>query len=535
VSPRLHRVAGALLLALAASGAQAATMVVEVDAPAASDDNPGTAARPLKTVGEAMKRLRPGDEVVIGDGIYRETVLVPRLAAGRTATVIRARHPGKAVVRGSDIVTGWMPVAGGRLAVDWKDKAGPSQVFVAGRLLKQRGGTVFGGFPEAPGHEFAAAHRNEGGIWPGRLAGGAADLKPGEFFYDRASQRLLIYPEASIENMTVEVSVRPYVFKADSADRMRVSGLVFEHSNTSSVARHPGVVAAGNDNVFEQLQVRYMDATGIYIVGERSELLDSTIEDNGQLGLNARGRKLTIAGNRILRNNYRGFNKWWEAGGIKIISDIGLHESTIRDNVVAFNRGDGIWVDWMNTQIRITHNVTAFNAGFGIHYEASQSGFIDDNASYGNTMRGIYVFESSDTRVENNVVLANAMEGIAVVDGERSAQFPQLKPRNNSVVANTVGWSGGQAELVLPGAGIAAQSDRNVFIAEQAPRLVQGWAGLGNAAARGLSDWRGRSRLDAASRERRAPQPPALAQLLREQRLVTVEQLRATVAVLAAE
>ncbi len=509
----------------------AAVWVVEAQAPAAHDRNAGHAGAPLKTLGEAMRRLKPGDEVVVGEGVYRELVVVPRLPpGGDVVTVIRAREAGRAVISGSDPVEGWRPGGAGRFSVDWRGRAEPSQVYVGGRPLRQIAGTVFGGYPERPGHELADTHRSEGGIWQGRVPGDLRSLQPGDFFYEGATQTLHVrlaegQTPGSTPATAVEVSTRPYVFLAEAAHRLRVEGLRFEHANTSSLARQGAVKVFGNHNVLQGLHIRRMDAVGLQLFGTGSQLLDSVIEDSGQMGLNARGRQLTIARNSILNNNLRGFNKWWEAGGIKIIGDDGLHDSVFRDNVVAFNRGDGIWIDWENTGIRISGNTAAFNTGFGIHYEASSTGWIDGNASYGNGQRGIYVFESSDTRVEGNLVVANGLEGIVVADGERSAQRPQMKPRNNRVTGNVVGWNK-DIELMLALPEMNNHSEGNVFLAERAPALVQGWSGLTNRPARGLASWRQRSGFDLQSRELLAPPPAALLAALREQRLLRPQALR---------
>ncbi len=519
----------ALMLATALP-CSAAVWVVEGAAPQASDNRPGNAEAPLKTLSEAMRRLRPGDEVLVGPGVYREQVVVPRLPAGGAITTIRAREAGRAVLRGSDVIEGWRALGGGRFSATWAGRPEPAQVYIGGRPLRQVAGTVFGGYPLRIGHELEAAHRSEGGIWQGRVPGDLSSLRAGDFFFDIATQTLhLCLPEGVAPGNTpasaVEVSVRPYVFLAESANRLRVEGLVFEHANTSSIARQGAVKVFGNDNVLTGLLIRRMDSVGLQLFGTGSQLLDSVIEDNGQLGLNARGRQLTIARNAVLNNNLRGFNKWWEAGGIKIIGDQGLHDSSFIDNVVAFNRGDGLWIDWDNTRIRISGNTAAYNSGFGIHYEASSSGWIEGNASYGNGQRGIYVFESSDTRVEHNIVVANGLEGIVVADGDRSAQRPQMKPRNNRVTGNVVGWNK-DVELMLALPELNNHSEGNVFLAERAPGLVQGWTSLTNRPARGLASWRQRSGFDLQSRERVAPPPVALAAALRERRLLRPQALR---------
>ena len=51
---------------------------VDINHPQADDDNEGTAAAPLKHIQAAVNRAQPGEEVVIAQGLYRESVIIPR-------------------------------------------------------------------------------------------------------------------------------------------------------------------------------------------------------------------------------------------------------------------------------------------------------------------------------------------------------------------------------------------------------------------------------------------------------------------------
>lgn len=47
---------------------------VDTDSPYASDDNPGTPSRPMKTINAAARIAVPGTRILIHGGTYRETV-----------------------------------------------------------------------------------------------------------------------------------------------------------------------------------------------------------------------------------------------------------------------------------------------------------------------------------------------------------------------------------------------------------------------------------------------------------------------------
>ena len=70
-------------LAALADQAAANTFVVNNQATGASDKNPGTSAKPLKTIQAAANLARPGDTILVQTGIYREEVIPPRGALRR--------------------------------------------------------------------------------------------------------------------------------------------------------------------------------------------------------------------------------------------------------------------------------------------------------------------------------------------------------------------------------------------------------------------------------------------------------------------
>ena len=112
--------------------------------------------RAYRTVQSAADAAKPGDTVLIDSGVYREWVK-PSVAGTESAPVtFRAREPGKAVISGADVVTGWTKRADGlwekRLPLaDFKGRYNPftdwlhGDWFRANRLKHPRTGLVFNG------------------------------------------------------------------------------------------------------------------------------------------------------------------------------------------------------------------------------------------------------------------------------------------------------------------------------------------------------------------------------------------------------
>ena len=74
--------------------------------PEAADSNPGTDELPLKTISAAAEILKPGDEVIVYKGTYRERVAPKR--SGQTGKMItyRAADGETVSIKGSEV---WKP------------------------------------------------------------------------------------------------------------------------------------------------------------------------------------------------------------------------------------------------------------------------------------------------------------------------------------------------------------------------------------------------------------------------------------------
>jgi parallel beta-helix repeat protein len=476
--------------------------------PHAADDGEGKAVRPYRSLAYAMSRVWPGDTLRIAAGTYREALVFPRRAWSiETPTTVTGE--GMVTILGTDVVDGWKPVgeAGSGLFVrrGWQQE--PQQVMVNGKQLKQVGGTIFNGYPDRPGHALAELHRSEGGIWPKRLAGGPAAMPRDSFFFDAQRRQILIRTNVpAVPGNVVEVAVRTYLVQGEDVAGVTIKGIRFRYSTTSTVSRQGAVTLMGHGNTLEDIIVEDADGAGIEVAGDGNRILRSAVTRSGYLGIKARGRDNLINANRITYNNTRGFNKWWEAGGMKFIGDGGLRQSRVEGNEVTHNYGDGIWFDWGNDDNRVEKNTVAYNQGFGIHYEASSRAHITDNKVFGNKQRGIYLPHSHNSVIAHNLVAANGLEGIVIIDEQRrdSDGRIDLRPRNNAVTANMVAWNKGLA-LILPGPQYGNVSDRNVYVQTNGmPQFSMDWP-KGWTDKKNLAQWRSREAQDLSSTVIKAP------------------------------
>ena len=74
---------------------------------AASRDGNGSREMPFRRIGDAAKIARPGDEVIVAPGVYREYVNPRNAGTEDKRIVYRSEKIRGAVITGAEILTGW--------------------------------------------------------------------------------------------------------------------------------------------------------------------------------------------------------------------------------------------------------------------------------------------------------------------------------------------------------------------------------------------------------------------------------------------
>ena len=82
---------------------------VNANAPREGD---GSKERPFRRINDAAKSARPGDEVVVAPGIYREYVNPVYAGTEEARITYRSEKPLGAVITGAELLTGWKKVRG---------------------------------------------------------------------------------------------------------------------------------------------------------------------------------------------------------------------------------------------------------------------------------------------------------------------------------------------------------------------------------------------------------------------------------------
>ena len=207
----------------------------------ASDSNPGTRERPLKTISTAAAKVQPGDKVIIYGGDYRETVIIN--ASGTTdAPIIFEAAPGEtAVIKGSEIIKHWTHDTG----EIWKAELPPRPA-----RSTQSNDPSFWRTNDVhmviakDGEQLEARHL--------RRVTAKEQLQPSAFFCDTSSNLLFVWltDSSNPNDATIEVALRGawlYVF----GNNIIIRNLQMRHSSTRGIADWPACVLKGNNVTME--------------------------------------------------------------------------------------------------------------------------------------------------------------------------------------------------------------------------------------------------------------------------------------------
>ncbi|WP_350277187.1 right-handed parallel beta-helix repeat-containing protein [Kribbella sp. HUAS MG21] len=252
-------------------------------------------------------------------------------------------------------------------------------------------------------------------------------VAPGTFYADYAANA--VYLGDSPYGHAIEMSSTPTAIEP-GGNNVTVRGLTIEHFATPPQG---GAVVLGLGWKVFANDIRWNHAVGAMLVNADSAVLEKNhIHHNGQLGVGQYSTlRGTITANEISDNNTDGF--WiadWESGGVKTTWSNG---GQVSGNLIADNRGIGLWSDAYDDGRTFSNNQIVGNAADGIRYEIGRNGVIADNVISRNgfgTGRGsgtslwdgggININTSSNVQVRDNVV-ANNVNGISIQSRTRGS------------------------------------------------------------------------------------------------------------------
>ena len=510
-----------VLVAAAASQAEARTWVVAAAHAQADDAGPGTAERPFRSIAPAALAAEPGDTVLVHPGLYRQRVVPARGGEKDKPIVYLSAQRGQAVIKGSDVfapkwerVEGSEPIFRGSIDPAMFQGENPfhRSISINGSDTSKQVRPADGDLEEVLGEVFVEGQ-------PYAQVVRLADLRKQEWSWlvPEDGKSILVHFPAAAEpsRCLVEITTRNRIFAPQrrGLGYIHVRDFVFEHCANQGPFPQGGAVSvrSGHDWVIEGNTIRFATTIGLdcgsetwdgrgltdttaeeqrVMIGGRHLIRDNDVADNGLSGIagwNHSGTRILL--NRVERNNRlkfpHGGSGWEEWAGIKLHATNAL----VQGNVVRDNHAFGIWIDNGYGDARIDANLVLRNRLAGIFLElGSHPGHpcrVTNNLVGGTTGDGfyggfgIYSHDASDVVVAHNLIFDNASFGLLMrTITDRQAGGKRVETSRNQVLNNLfVNNAEGVMSLPYPNArSQGLMSDNNVFWADapesQAPFAI---------------------------------------------------------------
>jgi len=362
--------------------------------PLASDENDGTALKPIKTINAAAQIATPGTRVMIHGGTYRETVQ-PAMGGLNAGKMIgyEACEGEEVIIKASVDVKDFKPSVGWRLTRGYGDDIAKTEGIKVWEIQLDpedfKGYNPFCAVNILHDRLFIEYDKTDMTTYLNRRGMVFVDGKPmnqvplyyllGEnenaYWVEANGQKVHIRlaGDDDPKNHIVELSNREQCFapKVPFLSYIKVKGLTLAHAATGAPVPQRGSLSCyrGHHWIIEDCTIDWSNATGIDCGNEcwHHPLIDgqiigntiirrNTIKDVGVCGIAGLFVKnMLIEDNLIIGTGWQRMELSWEAGGIKVHHSV---NSLIRRNIIKECHGcDALWMDVGNENNRITSNL----------------------------------------------------------------------------------------------------------------------------------------------------------------------------------
>jgi alpha-N-arabinofuranosidase len=467
----MKKIAIIILLTVAVSVVSAGEYHVSITG---SDLHDGTAPKPLRTISSAARLARPGDVIMVHEGLYRERINPLRGGVSDNKRITYQAAPGeKVIIKGSEVIKDWQKVQNDTWKVSIPNSFfadfNPYSDLIHGDWFNPRGRDHHTGAVYLNGHWLTEAAKLEHVLKP------IADTP---LWFGRVDEtKTMIWAQFKGINPNraeVEINVRQTVFYPDKPgiNYITVRGFAMMHAATPwapPTAEQIGLIGThwSKGWIIEDNDIRYSVCTGITL-GKHGDKFDNTSQNSAEGYVKtieratASGWSAENIGHHIVRNNH--ISHCEQAG---IVGSMGpvfskvtgntIHDIHIRrlftgaemagikfhgavDTIISRNHiyrtSRGIWLDWMTQGTRVTRNLLHDNdPSEDLFVEVNHGPFLVDNNILlsGN---GILVNSQGAAYVHNLIA-----GRIRVAVGERR-MTPYLKAHSTEVAGLHANASG---------------------------------------------------------------------------------------------
>ena len=454
------------------------TYYVDVQAKDADDNGPGTKEHPFRTINHAAQVLKPGERVVIAEGVYREVIRPARGGDGPDEMISYEAAPGaKVVVKGSVVVKDWQPGEGWNFGFDsathkpvkawdlhldpalFHDGYNPFEVdnVIGNRYWINYAKDNMANYFRRRGLVFVDGHPLEPVETASELAGPSprslnffSEIHWSPLFqeFQPYAGKVWIEPNGLTlhirlandddpANHVVEITTAEQVFSPAKRYQsyIRVKGITFMHAGNGFPVPQRGMASTnrGNHFIFEDDTFEWANSVGLDIGNEDwaasrppppvgyDVIRGNTFRYCGIEGLGGTGgpQATLVEKNLFEWVGWQDAAMMSESGGTKMHI---AHDLLFRNNVIRHIRhANGIWLDIGNANVRITGNVFADIPGnvnpHAIHIEGSDALNQIDNNIFSHLTGGILIRDTNNVIIAYNLFLDCEEVGVDTTSG----------------------------------------------------------------------------------------------------------------------
>lgn len=405
----------------------------------ASDQNPGTESRPLKTISKAVeiaeqnKKRGIGVKVLIYPGVYREQIDLRLSKKGidtDASLVIEAKEKGTVQVNGSDIWTDWKASSKPGVYVhDWPYDWGLSRDTSANL-----------------GAEMKEHMRHREIIFiddkPLRQVLRKKLLEPGTFYVSEPEDSIYLQlrPLENIADVKIEVGIRDNLIIAHHRKNLVIRGLDFCKAGNYPMHNYAMSIAGGENLLIEDCSISWNNGGSFAVF-----YCSNTIMRRCVANYNGYSANLGFLENCLFEDIETSYNNWrgawaryysWSVAGIKAMP---IHSTIFRNHRAIGNECAALWFDSDVKDIVVEDSFYADNRLQGIILENVQGPVLIKNTVMCFNEYGIGFSKAGDVTFEGNVVYGNKSGQIAIDNSEKAVisglwTQDKITSRNENIV-----------------------------------------------------------------------------------------------------
>ena len=359
-----------------------------------SDRNPGTKDKPFQTISAGVAKLKAGDTLLVGSGVYRETIKVTSSGTAGQPITIAAEKKGTVTIRGSALVTGW------------RRSEENSKMFIHDGWDKYfgkwdeslvKGGDQFKAKFAATGFGASLAFNQlfvDGTLV--REVACAAKREAGTFYVDKEKKQIQLWlaNDADPNQCSVEVTDRNVLLQAMKVSHLHVKGLKFEYC-ANGMQQAAVNFSGGTNNLIEDCVVQHTAMVGLAMIGDNHVVRRCAMNHNGQQGFKSPGSEnVLIEDSETSYNNcipWKRVSPSFQSGGFKVAV---AHKVKFLRHTAIGNDGPGLWFDISNDEMEVANCYAADNRHSGVMNEISYRIHVHDSVFVNNKGGGVLIAEA---------------------------------------------------------------------------------------------------------------------------------------------